>query len=357
MVEALQQIVADLRRDCPIMLVNLEFVTLQDMARRLMAPLAADGRIDLVIAPQSWILALAPQHVLADLTSSADVETLQRYQPITVETFRYQNALYGLPLAMELDALYFNRALVAEPALTLDDLRAQALSGIPIWLDTTFFHAYWGIPAFGGELFDSTYRVRLDQGGFAEWLAWLNAAQESAGLQLTNNRAEVERRFLAGESAYLVGGPLLLAKARAALGSEVVGVTLLPSGPVGEGQPLLRTTGFLFSQRLSAPQLALAQEFTRYVTKIENQATILATTGLLPTNAGVEGGDDPALALFVEQTKRALIMPNVPQMATVLEIAGQAYTAVLQNDVDPAEAATAITERINTQPQTEDDAP
>jgi len=356
-VDGLQQIVAELRRDCPTMLVNLEFVTLDDVAQRLMAPLAANGRIDFVIAPQSWILALAPQHVLADLTPSVNVETLQRYRPIALDALRYRNALYGLPLSMELDALYFNRSLVTEPALTLDDLRSQALNGIPIWLDTTFFHAYWGITAFGGELFDSNYRVNLDQGGFAEWLTWLKATEESSGLHVTNNRAEVERKFLAGESAYLVGGPLLLAQTRAALGNELVDVTLLPSGPAGEGQPLLRTTGFLFSQRLSPPQLALAQEFTNYATNVENQATILATAGLLPSNAGVEGADDPALATFVEQTKRALIQPNVPQMITVLEIAGQAYTAVLQNDVDPAEAAASITARLNRQPEPEEDVP
>ncbi len=34
-------------------------------------------------------------------------------------------------------------------------------------------------------------------------------------------------------------------------------------------------------------------------------------------------------------------------MTTVLESAGKAYTAVLQNDVEPAQAATAITEEIN----------
>jgi hypothetical protein len=48
----------------------------------------------------------------------------------------------------------YNRDLVADPAVTLDDLRSQALAGVPVTLDSTFDRAYWGIGAFGGQLAD-----------------------------------------------------------------------------------------------------------------------------------------------------------------------------------------------------------
>lgn len=342
-----QTMVAELRQSCPTMLVNLTTVTLDEAAARLLAPLAADGRLDFVLAPQAWLLPLMAQGVLADLTPHVDLAALQRYRPIAVAALRAQNQLYGLPLAMQLDALYVNRTLVTEPAQTLDDLRTQALTGIPITVDTDFLHGYWGFTAFGGQLFDSNAQARLDQGPFAEWLAWLKSARDNAGITIAPDRAAAEQQFLAGQSAYWVAEPSFLTEAQAALGAEQIGVTLLPAGPGGEGQPLLRSIGFLFSRRLSPPALALALEFTNYVTSVENQATLLTTTGLLPTNAGVESSDDAVLRTFLEQAERAQPMPNVPLMPVVLELAGSAYAAVLAKNVDPVAAAATVTAAIN----------
>ncbi|MBX3012694.1 MAG: extracellular solute-binding protein [Caldilineaceae bacterium] len=351
----LEEVIAQLQRECPTMLVNLVPVTLNDVQDRLQAPLVADGRIDMVVAPQSWLLTLAPENLLMDLTVSVDVATLQRYRPIAVAALRYQDKLYGLPLAMQVDALYFNRALVSEPAPTLNDLRSQALAGVPIWLDTTFIHTYWGITAFGGQLFDSNYQAQLDQGGFADWLAWLKEARDNTNVQLLADRAAVEQQFLSGRSAYLVADGTFLTTARASLGAEQVGVALLPAGPGGDGQPLLSATGFFYSERLSAQQLALALDFTSYVTNVANQGTLFTTTGLLPTNAGVEGSNEPLVAVLMEQSERAQVTPNVPQMRTVLAVAGRAYYAVFDGNVAPADAAAAVTQQINNAGQIEED--
>lgn len=348
-VERLQTMVADLRRSCPTMLVNIAPVTLDEAAARLRAPLAADGRLDFVLAPQSWLLPLAEQGVLADLTTQVDIATLQRYRPIAVAALRAQNQLYGLPLAMQIDALYVNRALVTEPAQTLDELRTQALTGVPITLDTDFLHGYWGFTAFGGQLFDSNEQLQLNAGPFADWLAWLKAARDSAGITIAPDHAAAEQRFLAGQSAYLVADPAFLHKAQEQLGADQIGVTLLPAGPGGEGQPLLSSSGFLFSRRLSAPTLTLALAFTNYVTSVENQATLLTDAGLLPTNAGVESSADATLRTFLEQAERAQPMPNVLPLPVVLELAGTAYTAVLAENVDPVQAVATVTAQINAQ--------
>lgn len=345
-VDHVQSMVAELRRRCPTMLVNVTPVKFDEAAARLLAPLAVNGRLDFVLAPQAWLLPLTAQGVLADLTPHVDIATLQRYRPIAVAALRKQNQLYGLPLAMQLDALYVNRSLVTEPAQTLDDLRTQALTGVPITLGADFVHNYWGFTAFGGQLFDSHEQVRLDQGPFAEWLAWLKGARDSAGITIAADHAAAEAQFLTGHSAYLVADPTFLSTAQTTLGAAQIGVALLPAGPGGEGQPLLSSIGFLFSRRLSAPTLALALEFTNYVTSVENQAALLANAGLLPTNAGVESREDAVLRTFLEQAARAQPMPNVPPMQVVLELAGTAYAAVLEQNVDPVEAAAAVTAAI-----------
>lgn len=44
--------------------------------------------------------------------------------------------------------------LVADPAVTLDDLQIAGVMGVPSTLDSTFDRAFWGIGAFGGKLTD-----------------------------------------------------------------------------------------------------------------------------------------------------------------------------------------------------------
>ena len=44
------------------------------------------------------------------------------------------------------------------------------------------------VQAFGGRLFGEEYRVILDRGGFANWLAWLKDARDTPGMILDSNR-------------------------------------------------------------------------------------------------------------------------------------------------------------------------
>lgn len=47
-----------------------------------------------------------------------------------------------------------------------------------------FNRVFWGTQAFGGSLFDDTGRTILNEGGFANWLRWLRAAQDTPGVVL-----------------------------------------------------------------------------------------------------------------------------------------------------------------------------
>lgn len=345
--DALAATIAELRKDCPTIFVSARLVTQAEAPQQLLTPLAADGRLDLLFVPQSWLADLAAQGRLLDLTALVDAETLQRYRPIAVDGMRYQGGLYGLPATMELDALYYNQQLVSQPARTLDELRAQAQRGVPIALDSSFRHGFWGIAAFGGQLFDQNLRLTLDQAGFAPWLAWLAAARTDADITLTMDRSLLRARFVAGESAYYVAGPDELRALQAELGSTNLGVTTLPSGPGGDAAPLLQTTGFLLSARLAEPQQRLALEVIQYATSVENQARLLTLADRVPTNVGLDVADDSPIAAFVEQARTAQLLVNAPQMEIVLSMGNSAYQAVLRDELTPSAAVVALQRRFD----------
>lgn len=346
MAEALTTTLAELRQDCPTIFVSARQVTQAEAAQQLRTPWAADGRLDFLLVPQSWIADLAAQNQLLELTALVDAEALQRYRPLAVDGMRYQGALYGLPAAMELDALYYNRQLVSQPARTLDELRAQARSGVPVALDVSFRGGFWGIAAFGGQLFDQDLRLTLDQAGFAPWLAWL-AASRAAGITMTMDRSLLRAQFVAGESAYYVAGPAELRTLQEELGRANLGVTTLPSGSVGDAGPLLQTTGFLLSARLSEPQQQLALEVIQYATSVDNQARLLTLADSVPTNVGLDVADDSPIAAFVEQARTAQLLVNAPQMEIILRIGNSAYQAVLRDELTPSAATVALQRRFD----------
>jgi maltose-binding protein MalE len=305
------------------------------VSARLATALAAEGRLDLLLVPHRWIPTLVANEELRELSTLIDAETLQRYRPVAVEAMRYQGGLYGLPLTVNLDVLYYNRTLVEEPARTLAELQQQAAAGTPIALDYTFRHAFWGIPAFGGQLIDAQGQLALGQGSFVNWLSWLQQARDTANLLLLPDRSVLLTRFLNRNSAYYVAGPAALPQLQAALGADTVGVARLPSGPDGDAGSLLTATGLLFSDRLSASQLELAFTVANYLTSIQSQRTFFAMADQIPTNIGFDVPPEAPLAAVAEQVQAGVLLVNLPVIDLLLRQGDSVYQAVLEEGVAP----------------------
>ncbi len=336
--ETLTRVLAQLRRDCPTVIVDAQPVTEQGLAERLSATLSSNGRLDLLMVPHRWIPPLVDEQQLHDLTQVIDAETLQRYRPVGVDAMRFRGGLYGLPATIDLDALYFNRALVNEPARTLEELRQQAADGVPIALATTFERGFWGIPAHGGTLPTGEEQLAFGNDSFAAWLAWLQAARDESGIVLSNDHTALENRFLEQKSAYYVAGPEVLQPLQNALGTDNLGVVPLPAGTTGDGGPLLRATGLLFSARLSATQLQLALEVANYITSVESQTIFMDMANQIPTNIGLNLPPELPLTAFVDQVRTAVLLANTQIANELLQLGDAAYLAVLQDGLPPTEA-------------------
>jgi maltose-binding protein MalE len=371
---ALDVVLDRLQRDCPLLIINpvpitldpttvaltgatngvtntvdagtLDAVAADAISARLATALTADGRVDLLLAPHRWIPTLVAQEQLHDLSALLDAETLQRYRPMAVDAMRYGGGLYGLPMSVSLDVLYYNRTLVTEPARTLDELQQQAAAGIPIALDYTFRHSFWGIPAFGGQLLTEQGNLALDS-GFVDWLNWLQSANANAGLTLLPDRSAVLARFLDGSSAYYVGGPEMWQQLQQELGADTVGIVRLPSGPAGDAGPLLTATGLLFSNRLTDSQMQTALTVANYLTSVESQTIFWQRADQIPTNIGLDIAADAPLAAAVEQARTAVLLANAPALDLVIQRGDSVYRAVLADAAEPTAAVAEFLRTIN----------
>lgn len=345
---ALERIAAHFSAFCPGTFIRLRAFTPEALPERLAESANENGlRPDLIIASHNQVLPLAEAGLIQPITRRVDAGMLQRYVPAAPNALRLNNDLYGLPVSLHLNALYYNNNLVEDPPAVLDDLRLQAVAGNTVALPIGFTDAFWGIRAFGNGLFDESYRVTLEPGGLLGWLTWLQTVQETAGVFMEDDAVLLQALFAAGGAAYYVGPPDALGELQARLGQDVVQVVPLPAGPAGEAGPLLLVDAFLFNATLSDAQTDLALAFAAYATNVESQTLLMEAAHRVPANVNVDTSAYPAIAGFQAQVQTAVLWPNVPQMAAVLEQGRSLYNRVLSGQLEAVEAACRFAQTVN----------
>lgn len=114
------------------------------------------------------------------LDDQVSANELAAYWPATIDNLRWSGSLYTLPISFETVSLFVNAGLInpEDAPATTDEMLAQAQESptLGVGLYDALYHLYWGIPAYGGTLFDAEGRAALaDQGDVAGYLAWLQA--------------------------------------------------------------------------------------------------------------------------------------------------------------------------------------
>lgn len=301
---------------------------------------------DMVILPSNTVLTLAQSGLIQAVDSRVDTST---YLSAALHTLRYDGRLHGLPLSLRTSALYYNRALVTAPPKTLQALLDQAADGKSVGLSTGFYGAFWGIQAFGGQMFDAEGRVILNQGGFANWLGWLKKAQNAPNVILTNDPETLRALFIKGQLAYYADSSEALCSLQKTLGENVVGVAPFPAGTPNQSGPILETEALLLNAASSHEQTELALRLAQFLTNFEQQSELIRQLRRVPANSRVwvDPRIYPAVAGFAAQARTAVALPNLPQAAEIETAGNDAYIQALSGVFDPQKAAKVLTEQVN----------
>jgi len=338
---ALQTLVDGFAQVCPNIWIELELASPADAAKRM-----GDGAVprlngDVVYAAQSEFRYFVERGLLADLTDRLDSGVVQSLRPAAVAALRENDRLYGVPVNIDVDALYYNKDLVPNPAGTLDDLRTQAMAGTPVTLDGGFERSFWGVGAFGGRLFDAGGAFLLTPQPVEAWLTWLQDAQGQYKVGVEADAAAMRAAFNAGRSAYYLGAPEDASELRIRFGTQL-GLTVLPEGPKSPGRPFLWVGSLLLNAASAPAQQDLVLLFMQYAAGTDGQSRLMHTVGMVPANAGISTKDEPMIATFVAQAQNAELWSDPRGWAIVLQAGDKAYAQVAAAEASPHDAVTAM---------------
>ena len=149
-----------------------------------------------------------------------------------------------------------------------------------------FVESYRGVGAYDGAIVDGQRRLVFDKGGFENWLDFLSTGRTLPGFLLDSDQSVLRTAFVSGNAAYYVADSRELPTLVAAMGSERVGVALLPTGPNGGvPRPFLNLDALAFSNVSNDEEFSLALDLADFLTGTQNQlALAVADLGHVPAN-------------------------------------------------------------------------
>jgi arabinogalactan oligomer/maltooligosaccharide transport system substrate-binding protein len=221
--------------------------------------------------------------------------------------------LYGIPESFKAVVFWYNKSLLANPPTTTDDLISIMQAGTPVSITYGCYHQWGFYSAFGGRIFDESWRVVADQGGVTEAIAYLDELyQISRRNGWPTNDGDGLGPFIDGSVAAITNGNWAMGEYRNALGSKLA-VAPLPAGPEGPASPMLGVDGFYFNP--NSQNLETAVKAALYLTGQRAQAIMVNEAGHVPVNTTVTISD-PIIKSLAAAFKDGYVRPQVPQLGS-----------------------------------------
>jgi len=308
---ALTSLLAQAAIDLPNIKINVLQIPFNDIYNKYRTDVAAGGGPDMFIAPNDSLGDDARAGLIADITDLA-AGKLDGYLPLAIDGMSVEGKLYGIPESLKAVAFWYNTDLLPEPPATTDELKALMEGGTPIALSYGCYH-HWGFfGAFGGQIFDSTWKVIADQGtGVVDAMSYLNELyQISVANGWPRTDSDGLAPFTEGTVAAITNGNWAMGDYKNALGDKLA-VAPLPAGPGGPANPLLGVDGFYFNPNSQNMETAL--EVALYLTNAASQTIMMNQAGHVPGRSDVTI-TDPLIQGLTDGFANGYVRPQVPQL-------------------------------------------
>ena len=341
--------------------VTYENVEAPDVVKKLQTEGKTDsGAADLVVFPHDNIGTAASAGLLFTLDDVPELvnKVEQDFYPGAVSGSKaMDNKHYGVPLAMETYALFYNKDLLPtapdsfekliEATKSLTNKGAQKF-GI-LFEPANFYFSYAFLSADGGYVFKNGTDVNdmgLNNDGAVKGLeAMLKLKEVSADKAQDVNANVIKALFTEGKVAAVINGPWFLSDLK---DSKVkYGVVPLPTinGQKPKSFSGVRILGI--NSTTKYPQAAVL--FLEFASSKEMLQKRFEMTGQIPPLKSFEPADDISKA-FLAQISVAEPMPSVPQMGAVWDpmgaALGDAWAGKAQPKVALDNAVKAIKDQI-----------
>lgn len=302
---------------------------------------------DLFIFAQDRVGDWAASGVVEPIDFWLNDELRGAFLPPSLDALTYDDQVYGLPMAVKMIALIYNKRLVKTPPKTTGELikLAQGLTkggtfGLVYQNADFWYHGMW-MQGFGGRVFDKKGTPTLDSKEVIDSMRFAQKLAHGSGIMPEEvSSTLVTTLFNQGKAAMVINGPWFIGELEKGVD---YGVAVLPKIDEAGGKPaapFLSAEGVIMSAKATDKKAAF--EVMKYLTSVE-AGRIMAKVGRQTVARkavydDAEIAKDPVLSVFRAQLQASVPTPNSPAMRMVWSPATTAMNKIINGKADPAEA-------------------
>ncbi len=309
---ALTKVLAQAAIDMPQYKINVLQIPFADIYTKYRTDVAAGGGPDMFVAPNDSLGDDARAGLIADITDLTKGK-LDGVSQLGVDGMSLDGKLYGVPESLKAVTLWYNTSMMPTAPKTTDELLAAMEAGTPVSINYGCYHMFGFYSAFGGQIFDPSWKVIADQGtGVVDTFTWLNKAygvQKKAGWAM--NDGDGLAPFSEGKLAAIVNGNWAMADYKKGLGDKLA-VAPLPAGPGGAAKPMLGVDGYYINPNSANKEAAVAVAL--YLSNAASQTVMMNEAGHVPVRTDVTITDPLIKGLVDAFNVGATIRPQVPEL-------------------------------------------
>ena len=259
---------------------------------------------------------------------------------------------YGVPIAQETVALFYNKDKVKEAPKTMEDLVAKAKE-VGFEYDVNNFYTSYGLLSDqGGYVFKNNNGtldpkdIGLGNDGAVKGYQFIQDLVIKNKFMAPDINGDIAKGdFQSGKSAFYISGPWDVA------GFKEAGVNfgVIPMPTLG-GKPV---TTFLGVQTAFVSEKSsnkdLAWDLMKYLSENSNDLLIEKGGRIPATKAGVESDlfkKSETMVAFSEQAKNATPMPNIPEVQAMWTPGADGLKALTSGTIEPKAVADQIVKQV-----------
>ena len=345
---ALLRPIEEFRQAYPGVQFDVTYVPSLDL-RAAYEQAALQGKAPTVlIGSAAWGPSFYDQGLVADLSSLASQDLLDRLNPAGVETGRYQDALISLPLSLEGTVLYRNGALAPIAPATFDELVTFARSAteggaVGAMLDRGFMTSGAHLNGLGGKWIGPDGAPAFNNELGLAWINLLGAFEQAGPVEYqTDNDLNL---FKEGRVGMITDDTRQRQNLAEAVGVENLVIDPWPLTAGGALSGFVQAEGVFLNPRALQEGDQVSWEFVKTLFSPPAQAG-LAQVGFIPaihpdqiTAAGDAAPiDDPLILQAMAALAGGAAYPTHPQFSLYLPYLDIAIQSIFNGEASAASA-------------------
>ena len=232
---------------------------------------------DLIITNGNTSLALPEQQLTTPIPLEAD--TRSQISPLALQRVTTPaGAIAGVPVSQYVQLACYDKRRLADPPTTLAELASASGQGKVFGFAMHLEDLYWTLGGFQATpalqtALDAQPPSREDRHRLKAWLTWLQTASFQQNVLFLNNQMALRDQLVKGKLDWITCWSSQLPHLRTALNNHL-GVTILPSGPLGQATPITRLQVWALGRNSSARQRRESLKLLRFMVEPWAQKTL-----------------------------------------------------------------------------------